>query len=464
MNPRYHILVVLFLLLLQNLSGQSFELFDIDRENFPIVSGKFYAIDENDSQIHNISKQDIELKENGINREITFVSCPPQKSLKVLSAVLTIDVSGSMKGNNLKYAKEAAKSWINALSLGKSECALTSFDGSNYFNQDFTTNREKLLTAVDGLKAKGSTSFNAGFLEEKAGALLAAEDGKYKKVIIFLTDGSSSGDEQGIIKKANEIGATVFSVTLGYRCPPILKNISEKTGGMWFENITSGEEAKSIYMQILNIARGSGPCEIEWESEVSCLKVKNYEANCKPVNSRSSGTYIVKDEYVAKLELDPGSLRFGNVPPGETLEKTVKVTAKNSFFEIFDIIPDNPNFDVTPKNFTLNKGDTKEITVSYSPSDSSYSFVRFEIRSSPCDKFFYATSGFYGNMSENEDLKIIHPNGGEEFLAGNYTLITWEGILPDDTVSLDYSYDNGATWNHITDSASGLSYKWENIP
>ena len=458
------LLMIFFLLYASNLSGQSFELFDIDRDNLPIVSGKFYAIDENGKQLHNISKQDIDIKENGVGRDITFVSCPSKKHPEALSAVLTIDVSGSMRGNNLKYAQEAAKAWINALPLGKSECALTSFDGSNYFNRDFTTSRDKLLSAVEGLHAMGSTSFNAGFLDERAGALLAAEEGKYKKVIIFLTDGSSSGDEQEIIQKANEIGATVFCVTLGYKCPLILKNISEKTGGMWFENINSGEEAKSTYLQILNIAQGSGPCEIEWESEINCLKVKNYEAFCKPVNSRSSGSYIVKDEYVAKLELEPGSLRFGKVPPGETQEITVELTAKNSYFEIFDIIPDNPNFDVTPKAFTLNKGQSKEITVKYSPSDSSYNFVRFEIQSSPCDNVFYATSGYLGNISEYKDLNLIHPNGGEEFLAGNDTIIQWEGVLPDDTVSLDYSYDKGATWNHITDSASGLSYKWENIP
>ena len=61
-------------------------------------------------------------------------------------------------------------------------------------------------------------------------------------------------------------------------------------------------------------------------------------------------------------------------------------------------------------------------------------------------------------------LHLTHPNGGEEFAVGSDAIITWEGVLPSDTVKLEYSYDNGDNWSLITDKATNLSYKWANIP
>ena len=61
-------------------------------------------------------------------------------------------------------------------------------------------------------------------------------------------------------------------------------------------------------------------------------------------------------------------------------------------------------------------------------------------------------------------LHLTHPNGAEEFAVGSDATITWEGVLPIDTVKLEYSYDNGANWSLITDQATNLSYKWANIP
>jgi WD40 repeat protein len=61
-------------------------------------------------------------------------------------------------------------------------------------------------------------------------------------------------------------------------------------------------------------------------------------------------------------------------------------------------------------------------------------------------------------------LEITRPNGGEVFLAGSDTVITWTGIPESDTVSLEYSIDGGSNWKLITDSASGLKYRWTNLP
>ena len=51
--------------------------------------------------------------------------------------------------------------------------------------------------------------------------------------------------------------------------------------------------------------------------------------------------------------------------------------------------------------------------------------------------------------------RIIAPNGGERFRVVSAATIRWDGVAPADTVTLEYSIDNGATWSLIR----GMSYE-----
>jgi len=64
------------------------------------------------------------------------------------------------------------------------------------------------------------------------------------------------------------------------------------------------------------------------------------------------------------------------------------------------------------------------------------------------------------NSAIAQDLKLTYPNGGQKLIAGNEIVISWDGCLPADTVTLEYSTDRGNTWILITDSATSFNYNW----
>ena len=68
-----------------------------------------------------------------------------------------------------------------------------------------------------------------------------------------------------------------------------------------------------------------------------------------------------------------------------------------------------------------------------------------------------------GQNLYSQSLKLTHPTGGEKFIIGSDTLITWEGIPETEPIRIEFSNDNGLSWQTITKSATGLKYKWENI-
>ncbi|MDQ1264986.1 MAG: hypothetical protein QG635_136, partial [Bacteroidota bacterium] len=155
--------------------AQMLSVFDVDTSSFPVMRAKFYAIDSNNKQIRNLSTSDFVLMENHLSRMVTDISCPLPQQQNPLSSVLTIDISGSMNGENLNIAREAAITWIDALPSGNCECAVTSFNNSNNINQDFTSNKIKLKDAVNKLNSTGGTNYDAGLIEPFGGSLIISK-------------------------------------------------------------------------------------------------------------------------------------------------------------------------------------------------------------------------------------------------------------------------------------------------
>ncbi|MFH2031138.1 MAG: T9SS type A sorting domain-containing protein, partial [Bacteroidota bacterium] len=59
-------------------------------------------------------------------------------------------------------------------------------------------------------------------------------------------------------------------------------------------------------------------------------------------------------------------------------------------------------------------------------------------------------------------LSITSPNGGEYFNAGDTATVTWNVDFNTNTLKLQYSSDNGTTWNQISPSVASLDkkFKW----
>lgn len=446
--------------------AQRISIFDVDTSSFPIMKAKIFALDAEGKQVTNLNASDLSLTENGIPREIISVSCPPTKPAQRISSTIVIDVSGSMSGAPLDIAKTVAKTWINALPLGQSDCALVSFNGDNYFNQDFTTNRNKLLSAIDGLISDDGTDYNAALINPVAGGILTAKAGKHKKVIVFITDGqpNQNPDEARIIAEANANDIMIHCITIGLPAHSSMVNFAEQTHGMLFQNVTNEEEAKKIAQMLLGRSvYDFQPCELEWKSDYIC-KSSNIEVLLQWKSYLTKINYLTPRSAVANLIVSPSGIRFINKPLGIKADTTVFITAINADIDINSFICSDPRFSISPPALTIIQGETKEVTLSFTPIDSSGCFTSIDIQNNKCDRKYYATSVYPKSRSKVSTLKLTSPNGGEEFIIGNDTLITWEGVLPGDTVILEYTYDNGATWNLITDSATGFRYVWKTVP
>jgi len=457
-------IVLLGLLLAEHTRAQSLLLYDADARAYPLMRAKFFF---RDAQGNRLRPQlgEIQVDENGIPRVVTRIDCPPDATPVPISAVLTLDVSGSMEGDGLALARTAAMAWIDAFPSGVSECAVTSFNFSNALNQDFTNDKSLLRSAVNALWAGGGTSFDAALLNPFAGALRVVARGKHRRVVVLLTDGYATGNEQAIIAEARAVNARVYCITLDSRMPDVLRNVAEQTGGQWYANVDTGEKAAAIFRGILDMAQDLAPCVIEWESG-GCDLYRAVRGVAPAFAVEGHAGYAVTVDDLPGLDIAPERvLAFGAVAPGSTETRTVTLTARNAPVRITTLRPDLQLFTVTDWGgtappFTLQPGMSRTLRVSFTAEDSSYLICRFIMDTDACDAGFFATAGIPGRGRDRRTIRLLQPNGGEVLVAGSDTVITWEGVAPTDPVRLEYSTNGGASWIPIADNVTGLRYQW----
>ena len=112
-----------------------------------------------------------------------------------LSVALAIDRSGSMMGDALPKAKEAAKKFIGRLKK-EDRVAVLSFDHKVDTLQSLTTDKAAASAAVDGIKLGGDTALYSAAFE----AVQLVSQQQAPQVVVLLTDGR---DDMALHKNLN---------------------------------------------------------------------------------------------------------------------------------------------------------------------------------------------------------------------------------------------------------------------
>jgi WD40 repeat protein len=455
--------------------AQSLSLFNISTANFPRMRANVVAFDAQGNLINDQSN--LRLTEDGVERAITSYSCGAQ-SPRPISAVLTIDISGSMgwtsPGSNesrLTIAKNAANAFIDAMANDGSECGIVGFETNSYPFQSFTTDKTLLKQVVNSLTPLFGTNYQAAFLNPVGGAIpMMSRANNSNRAIVFLTDGMSSSSARQVIDGARAVGASVYVITIGFNTPLVLEEIARETGGESFSDVKTSDEAVAIYRQLANRVGLSTPCAIEWTTELLCVAKNRVVELSAPtalpkVTARSS--YLPPVDLINRLRIFPISAQMGSVAVGEQATQTMRIDlqAGSQNLVVTAVRSSDPAFRVREQNFTLVAGaPPRQLTIDYQAADSSYHFATFTAETeSGCAFEFYATAGFPGIRPTIPSLKLTHPVGGEVFVVGSDTAITWKGVPPSEDVELDYSINGGKSWIRVDDGAAGLRRAW-NVP
>jgi VWFA-related protein len=222
--------------------------FKILVDSFPLVKVHFTVTDQAGIPIAGISEEALNLLEEGtaIN-EFELITKAAQASQ--VAATLVIDRSGSMKGQPMRDAKNAANDLIGNLS-DNDIASVISFAGGITLHTPFTSYKKTLTDAVNSIRAEGLTALYNAILA----AIDTLKNQSGNKAVIVLSDGINNvgyNSPLDIVTLALRHNITIYTIGLGDEIEEsALRYIATTTGGQYY--FAPNSEMLSIIYRIIS--------------------------------------------------------------------------------------------------------------------------------------------------------------------------------------------------------------------
>ena len=180
-----------------------------------------------------------------------------EKEQPSMAMALVIDKSGSMGGQPIALARQAAKAAVELLTQ-RDKIAVIAFDGQPKVMCDMISaiNTSQIENSIDMIGAGGGTNMYPAMLKGKE--LLEETSAKIKHMIL-LTDGQSSGgDFEGLAEEMSDLSMTVSSVALGQgSARELLNRIAEIGGGRYYETNDASSVPRIFTKETMEASRSA---------------------------------------------------------------------------------------------------------------------------------------------------------------------------------------------------------------
>lgn len=175
---------------------------------------------------------------------------PSEKEEPPVAIVLVIDRSGSMVGEKLEYAKQAARAVVDKLTP-RDEVGVIAFDARFEWIVPLRAvdEKEAIQKAIGSLGAGGGTRFYPPL--EEAYFSLGSADATVRHVVL-LTDGISTDPTDvfpPLLEKARGSAITVSAVAIGHQADAKLLSEIARQGGGRFTVAKSASEVPNLFVK-----------------------------------------------------------------------------------------------------------------------------------------------------------------------------------------------------------------------
>ena len=204
-----------------------------------VVSVPVIVHDKAGRFIADLKREDIQILEDGVPQEITYLANSTGEDRIPLSIALTLDTSGSMQGS-IKFLKEAATYFTGKLELSD-QALVVQFNESVKSSSEFTDDTDRMDAFINGLQVWGGTALYDAVMY----SLDRLRPRPGRKALILLSDGDDTSSVAGkaqVTALAKSLEVSIYAVGIqGFDTPRgFLKNLAEDTGGAYyFPNKTS---------------------------------------------------------------------------------------------------------------------------------------------------------------------------------------------------------------------------------
>jgi VWFA-related protein len=228
----------------------------VDDSALPSVSAVVNVLDANDRPVSGLDASAIQATIDGKPANVEQLQSVVDSQV-ALSVVLAVDVSGSMAGQPLASAQQAASDFVHGLSAQDSVSILT-FGDSVTTALEPTTDKDAVAAALAQLSAGGNTALYAAASQAIA---KVSDSPSTRRVVILLSDGVDYGGKSGVsrddsLAQAKAMGVPVYTIGLGSEIDRnYLSELATATAARFLET-PSPAGLSQLYDDIAGLLRG----------------------------------------------------------------------------------------------------------------------------------------------------------------------------------------------------------------
>lgn len=279
-------------------------------------------------------------------------------------------------------------------------------------------------------------------------------------IVIIIGKAKPVGDEQRL-EDSLEVFNTELHLVFESEGSESFYNLVTRRDGIVVDNLPLAEALRTLLARIHypNLQA----CRLSYSSSYSCDQGERLlELSLAENEEESKSSRLFQPGgQGARLEFSPRILDFGEVAPGETKNLTLTVTALAGEYGDITLSSSEPYISLNPSVIQLGPGDSQDITVSFTPQDSTIRFADILFENEICPQATIAGGGFEASP-ERYSIELTKPEGGERLLTGTDTLIEYQNV-GNAQVDLLLSRDDGQSWEEIDKNVFLSPYDWKSI-
>jgi VWFA-related protein len=253
--------------LVEELPNTSMDICAIDSSQFPKIRLSLQV--HRDSVRYEDFYEKLLIRENGVAVKIDSIDCSVRTA--PVSIAMVFDRSGSMQepfGSSTRMAETriAGKRFVDRLAAFD-EAAIYSFSLTTTLNQNWTSSKPLMKSAIDGLQPDGWTAMNDAII--RAIDDIERRPTDRPKAVVVLSDGEDNRSAvksiRTVAERAKRAGVPVYALGLLLESDDSLRLLTSLTGGRYF-SISDPSAMDSAFASIADVVFEKGCCSVYYTS------------------------------------------------------------------------------------------------------------------------------------------------------------------------------------------------------
>lgn len=478
------------------LTAEILYFYNVDKSKYPLFQANYIYLDNTLNSKNVNSAQDFKIFDNDLSLEPITHQNGGQLEFEQNQVIIAYDLSIdttlqthlSEKQSKWSLAQNIITNIINNDNLEKTKFTLLPFDYKNYPLLINSDDKSSLLSNLSNLVHYRYSSIDTLFNSIPFSLANIFELEKFKnvplsnnvkKTVFLITDKNLITDKskielyKSILAKNNlNFVLCLINEEVSDEFIEIINNSNNSKSGNYIDKIKTdfSDNLVQFSAKVLNgFINGVKGSELIWLGKYNCDNNHNVKTIIE--NTEFSFDYSIVDSLKPRFKIDKPFINFSSIYPRTSVEEEMIFTADNTDIAIskFEIERDYDSvFTIIEGQITgsdpivVRKGESHKIKIRYLPIDSTIVFVKLIARSTACKgQEVLITGGFPNTPPKRKNVEILTPQCEDVLFTGDIHTVKWAGVLPKDVIQLEYSLDNGRTWDTLGTNLTDLEHNWK---